>query len=1052
MLKLKGFNKDLSAGLTSSVFDLNEIGHFGIRGGVEVIAFDPVQSLLAAGTTEGYLYVFGQPGVQVAFDLCPGKRIKFLRIVKSIYLVAVDSSDNVSVISLDTRDVLSVFTASAKITCIESDPSLDWLFIGMENGLIIGYDVDRGGKTPYRISNLQKVAIPRAPLSPVKFISIHPLSYHILLIGYDNCAVVYSIADDDMLLVLQFEIPAGAPGGELNPIMQNRSRIPRLMTGLWHPTGNHIVTSYDDGSIVFWDAKEGVLLQARTIEDTDVNIPRRSAYGASQPSPLSQTGPGRLVHVRREPVYKMAWCCGQNPSDSALVVAGGESSEVPLKGITFMDFGSTPVVQITSYQVMGQFYAQPRRQRIYPVPPGAEPVDFIMVPRSSPFYNGCQDPVALVAILSSGELYSIEYPSGAALPVAAMFPPSLCWIQPRITRVCVAQVRREQWIGMMASKKQDVPPMLTGGAPGHNRLRGYDMRNIVVTGHSDGWVRLWDASHGEIEESQILDLSIADALDRSVNVRVNEISFSGAMGEMSIASDAGEVVFFKFGLNRPVSSAELQRRVDALNISTPDGKPPLIQQISARIDPKMKEGFLPMFVLNPAHGPVTALKNTDIGFLAVGYQFGSVAVVDLRTQTLIFLQNLSDLGDESSGKPFSSLRRNEKSNAANQAPIEFATCIEASLMAIEGDSYSSIILSVGTSAGRLVTLRILPTKGGSHAVQYVATSNVKGRVFSIIPFDYEFGVSAVASQNVLSRLPQGIVIHGAIIAVSADEARIIRMPNNRAGSKSFDTAKAIAAGLSYLRQGDTLVLVIVMTGGLIKVYSLPGLRELATLSAAKYFDPRFTASSTVVCMNGDVLFGAGKNESVMFNIFGTANVGRSLWTRGNSTSSEDKVALYDVMKRMPPRPAISTIKWMAGTRYVSPEDFDLLIGGPHRPKSKRTIEQERAAREQQRLLATQKIYSEHNPPPSSRNSIFFKRSSSIATSGSGNSDYLNDNSNASSSRDLHEEDEYGRDRGERKGFMEDSFAKFDEMSNSLSSFLDDPRKSMATSYFKSKFF
>ncbi|KAK7207000.1 lethal giant larvae like, C-terminal-domain-containing protein [Myxozyma melibiosi] len=1075
MLKLNKSGRDLSSGLTPEAFGLEDLARFGIAGGISVLAFDPIQSLLAAGTDNGRVYVFGQPGVEVEFDLCPGRPIIHLRIIKGIYLVTVDGNNNVTVLSLESRDVLSVFTPSAPVTAVESDPALDWMWLGLDNGLTIVYDVDRGGKTPYRISNLQRTALPRAPASPVVFLAIHPRSYQLMLVGYERCAVVYSMADDDMLLVLQYEVPAGAPGGDLHELPQQRSRFPLLTYGAWHPNGHHIVTAYDDGSFVFWDAKEGKLLQARTVEDTDVNIPRKTNH-IIPTSPTSPTYSSRSNQIPvREPIYRLAWCCTTNPEDTSLIIAGGESSELPLRGMTYMDFGPTPAVKITSYAAMGEHYAQPRRQRIYPVPLGADPVDFIMLPRMSPFYAGNMDPLALVAILSSGELYSIEYPTGAALPVAQIFPPSLCWIQPRMTAVTVSAVRREQWVGMMAArKKSSLPPIIIGGAPARSRLRRFDMRNIIATGHSDGYVRLWDASHGEIEDSVVLDMSIADAIGRSVDVRVSHISFAGQMGEISAACETGEMVYFKYGLNRPGTPGETARRLEALNIGS-DGRPAMIQHVSDRVDPSVKEGFLPIFVLNPQQGPITAIKNSDIGFLAVGYQFGSLAVVELRSMTLIYLETLaSATGDinassnhgSTSNKKFSvekmvrspSISSNSSGNSNNRRsatasglpPIEVPTAIEFSLMALEGDSYSSIVLSVGTSLGRLLTFRVIPRRqsapgnsGGQHVVQFVGATQLKSRVLAVIPFDTDYGVSAVASPTILGKLAQGIVINGAVVAVMADEARVIRLPKNKVSSRTFDD-KVLVAGLSLLRQGDTLVLTCVTEAGYVRIYALPSLKELTHLSAQKYYDVRY-AQRSLVSLNGDVLLGIGKNESALFNIWGKALAPKQVAGSGNAT----KDALYDVMKVQPPRPTISNLQWMSGVRYISPEDFDLLIGGPHRPRSQREMEEERARREQQRLAATQKIY--HAPTASQPNRVasFFTGNAS----GSGG---------AGGSRSVGRGGAYGNmsdavdERGEGLGYVQSQFAKLEEASSdyvkNLSDFLNEQKKSAATSYLKSKFF
>ncbi|KAK9462037.1 lethal giant larvae like, C-terminal-domain-containing protein [Lipomyces oligophaga] len=1075
MLKIKS-GKDLSGGLTPDIFDLKDLARFGMNGGISALAFDPIQSLLIAGTDTGSVYVFGQPGVEYRFQLCPGKPIIFVKIVRGLYIVSVDGNNNVTIVSMESKHDMRVYTPPERVTAIECDPSLDWAWIGMENGLTMVYDVDRGTKSPYRIENLQRTILPTRPRSPVVFIALNPRVVQTILIGYQGCAAVYNMETKEILLALQFQIPVGAPGGDLHPAAQQRIRFPQLTTGVWHPNGHHICTAYDDGSIVFWDAKDGTLLQARTLDDTEVNISRRSL---NLTSPQSY-GPQDVTV--REPIYKMAWCCTSNPEDTALVVAGGESSAVPVKGLTYMEFGPTPVVQITSYQAMGDHYAQPRRQRIYPVPPGFDPVDFMMIPRSSPHYAGNMDPVALITILSSGELYSIEYPSGSALPVADMFPPSLCWIQPRVSALTVSSVRIEQWIGMMSARKNRIKaasadglplnvsrdePILTGGIPVHSRYRRMNLRDIIISGHSDGSVRLWDASHGEIENSQVLDISIPDALGRSEDIWVTGISFAGQMGEVSVALITGEMVYFRFGLNRPppdaistqqgdmpISAATLAKKLNDLHLNgRPEGsQAPPLRLLTGFVDPRYREGFLPVLVLDVKQGPITCLKNSDIGFVAIGYEFGSVAVIELRSNTLIYLEPLVSLGLES-GKKFP-IRVGERSSQPT-AQIEKATCLEFSVMALDGDQYSSIVLSIGTALGRVLTFRIIPSRSGTHSVQFMGVTTMKGPVISLIPIDLDYGVSAIAAPTILSKLPQGLMINGAVIVVSTDEARVIKPVKARVSSKSFDE-KVVTAGLSLLRQGDTLVLVCVTEAGWIRVYSLPGLREVSHFSVQKFLDLRYIKQS-VVSLNGDIILGIGKYEAALFNIWGKT-LNSSLLSKGGE---KNEVELYDVMKRMPPRPTISNVQWIAGSRYLTPEAFDILIGGPHRPKSARQIEEERARREQERLDATQKLYSQSSAS-SSRSSSFLDKITGSSNNNNNNSGYASERRDSYGNgytRDPYRGNSLpneAQERGEQIGFMSQQFSKLEDASNeyaqTISNFLEDQKKSVATSYFKSKFF
>lgn len=872
-----------------------------------VLAYDSVQGLLAAGTDSGRIYVFGQPGVEVTFDLSPGTPIYHLRIVRSLYVVSVDKNNAVTVISLDTQQILSVFQPPYPITAIESDPSLDWLFIGMDNGQTIVYDIDRCCKTPLKIGNLQKLALPMSRMSPVVFIALHPRSLSVILFGYVECALIYSVAENRILHTLRYELPPGAPGGDLHSSRLSIPRYPLLTTGAWHPNGHHILTAYEDGSLVFWDAKEGVLIQARTLENTDVNHPASAHVTAV----MSADNPS----ARREPIYKIAWCCGINPEDTALVIAGGESSDVPLHGLTYMDFGTTPLYQVTSYQAMADHYSFPKRQRIYPVSSQSDPVDFVMISRSGPHYAGNQNPMALIAVMSSGELYSIEYPSGSTLGVASTFPPSLCWIHPKLTSLSMAAMRREHWIGMIESIKNSEDVMLTGGAPMKRRLRSFDLRSIIVTGHTNGCVRLWDASHGELENSRVLEVDISEALDRAHDIIVADVSFAGHTGEISVACETGEVVFYRFGINKPSHDDELASQTQRMSISS-DKMVPAITMIKNRANKNLNEGFLPQFILTTQKGPVTCIKNSEIGFLAVGYQFGALCVVDLRNASMIYLSDLTNLGAESgssgSQKKFSRVSGSRQTMDFHSPQIDIPVVIEFSILMLEGDGYSSILLSVGTSLGRLLTFKVIPVGPGKYAVEFVSAFSLKGKVVSLIPYDTEAGVPAVASAGVLPQLAQGIRINGALIAVTTEEIRIVKFPKTKLMSRSLED-KCLSAGLSYLRKGDTLALVVFTQSGFIRVYSIPSLREITHIPVQNMFDVRY-AHRSLILLSGDILLGTNRNEAALINIFG----------KGKSFKQLPTSALYDALKGVPPRPVISTMQWISGTKHVTQDDFDVL--------------------------------------------------------------------------------------------------------------------------------
>lgn len=85
-------------------------------------------------------------------------------------------------------------------------------------------------------------------------------------------------------------------------------------------------------------------------------------------------------------------------------------------------------------------------------------------------------------------------------------------------------------------------------------------------------------------------------------------------------------------------------------------------------------------------------------------------------------------------------------------------------------------------------------------------------------------------------------------------------------------------------------------------------------------------SNAVVTSSGDIFGFVSPSEIAMLGVWGT---GLPL------PPSQDE--LFNPEALIPPRPSISNLQWIAGTQYVSPADFDVLVGGPDRLPSKRAM-------------------------------------------------------------------------------------------------------------------
>lgn len=102
------------------------------------MAYDPVQSLLAVGTSEsqfgpGQIYVYGQKQVCVIFKLPRRSSVKDLQFCSN-RLICLNSKNDVSVFSLETKQMVANYTPPGQVTTVVTDHHLDYCLIGLQNG------------------------------------------------------------------------------------------------------------------------------------------------------------------------------------------------------------------------------------------------------------------------------------------------------------------------------------------------------------------------------------------------------------------------------------------------------------------------------------------------------------------------------------------------------------------------------------------------------------------------------------------------------------------------------------------------------------------------------------------------------------------------------------------------------------------------------------------------------------------------------------------------------------------------------------------------------
>jgi syntaxin-binding protein 5 len=501
-------------------------------------------------------------------------------------------------------------------------------------------------------------------MAPVVSLAFAPRDVGKLLIGYPEGAVTFSIKQNLSQNFFEYEVPPGAPGGDSDPTLSRDVRKPKLTKAIWHPTNTFVLTVHEDTSLVFWDAKDGRMVMARTIDETNVTQP-----GSRAGRPGSASGTFSV----KDPIFQIAWCAKQNPDNTGILIAGGNSSGDRNKGLTFLDLGPTPNYQTSSWQILSSYLENSKGRHTLATPPGAEVADFCLIPRTSPFFAGAQDPIAVIALLSTGELVTLSFPNGHPISPTNMLHLSLSFVHPFVTKAILTPVSRDNWLGLKERRAQG-RKFLLGGAEGKKPMKRFEDRSIAATAHADGIIRLWDAGHDdEIENGEVIQVDLTRAIARNINAQVSHLSFSGASGELSAGLRSGEVVIFRWGKNQNAGSEQAPGA---------NAGPGRITNISHRTDPNLSNGLLPVSLLEMQKGPVSAIKHSDVGFVCAGFEEGHLVLIDLRGPAIIYEANIRDFIKANAKR--GSIRRT-RTGESSATPSEWPTSIEFGVLTLDGE-------------------------------------------------------------------------------------------------------------------------------------------------------------------------------------------------------------------------------------------------------------------------------------------------------------------------------------------------------------------------------
>nr|XP_037281162.1 syntaxin-binding protein 5-like isoform X3 [Rhipicephalus microplus] len=667
--KKSGFFKGVLDGLRSSVTqpvkpeaDVEETlrpEHFKVSRTVRhgfpfqptALAFDPVQRILAIGTKNGSLRLFGRPGVDCTIQhVLEYAVIQILFLVNEGALISVCADDTLHLWNLRQKKPEVVHTLKfqkERITHCHLPFRSKWLYIGTERGNLHVVNIESFTLSGYVINWNKAIELSRKTHpGAVVHVSDNPVDHNKLLVGFETGALV--LWD-----------------------LRNRSADARfqhseaLHSVAWHHEGKQFMCSHSDGSLTTWNIR----VPAKPMNTIFPHV-RNSKEGKPDPC---------------KPIYKVEW----------KTVRGADSFVIFSGGLPFDKSGQTPALTV----IHGKTTTVLEMEHNI--------VDFVTL-CETPFQSEFHEPYAVVVLLQNDlvvvDLTSQGYPCFQN-PYSMDLHESPVTFCTYLADCPTDLVPAFYSVGSKANKRGGFSEKewpISGGEWGTSTV---SYPEVIITGHADGSLKVWDASSVTLQVLYRLKTSKVFEKPKSRGSQevpdddpfaVEKVAFCADSRLLAVAGSSFYVIVFVFRkqeasvevdvLETPIlyevdddgdcsPECEYQRQSSqqgscpsALEEGCRKASSEHYTSLNVKSGPqKWGTGFQPSLVCmlpwvrGETPGHITSLSiNSTYNLLAYGNECGLV-VVDLCTKTCVLNLGTPDL--YGSSDPYQRIARSPKRNA-----------------------------------------------------------------------------------------------------------------------------------------------------------------------------------------------------------------------------------------------------------------------------------------------------------------------------------------------------------------------------------------------------
>lgn len=537
---------EINESLSTDDFTACKVVRHGFPFEPTALAYDPVQNILAVGSKNGSLRIFGRPGVDCHVrHEADTAVLQLMFLVNEGGIVSVCADDSLHLWNLRQKRPAILHSLKfnrERITFCHLPFQSKWLYIGTERGNVHIVHIESFNLSGYVINwnKAIELSMKKHP-GPVVHLSDNPADPNKLLIGFENGVLaLWDLVNKNA----DYRYNCNQPVHSI----------------AWHYEGKQFVCSHADGTLTIWNMKSPA--NPANIISPHAKVPAKGV----KPEPCT-------------PVLKVQWKSIKS-GDPFILFSGGlpieKASQTP--SITIMQGKTTTVLEME-----------------HPV------VDFLTL-CENPWPSNPEEPYAVVVLLESDlvvvDLASDGYPCFEnPYPMDLHESPVTC-IQ--YYADCPSELITDFYSAGSSSlnrKKQAYSQKnwpIRGGRWG---VSGSSNTEVIITGHADGSVKFWDAS--QVMLQVLYKVKTAKIFEKSKQAKslngddepfaIQLITMCKESKILAVAGASSHVILYRF------SKIEVSTELSVLEISivytsedpdTPDGEvPPLSAPAALKRNP-----------------------------------------------------------------------------------------------------------------------------------------------------------------------------------------------------------------------------------------------------------------------------------------------------------------------------------------------------------------------------------------------------------------------------------------------------------------------------------